>query len=820
MKPTTRRSDLSYLIAVAAVGVALAAHWVVHPLVGDRQPFAFFYLAVIVSAWFGVGPGLFALALGFVDGEYFFVTPRVGFVPVESGDVVAAVAYLLVGSAIVVLTHLARDAERRAQGREESLRARDAEREAVMMSMNEGLYTVDTEGRVTFINAAAERLFGWGSGELLGRKMHDATHYQRPDGTPFPASECAGLRVLRNGTPLVDHEDVFIRRDGTFFPVVYGSSRIVSDGSVNGLAVVFRDVTLKRQEEAEREDLLGIAERARAEAEDRLRDVQSLVAVNRDLTPTLELSALLPRLCGIVREIVGADGATFVLREGDRVHYVCEDAVAPLWAGQRFPIERCISGWSILNHQTATVDDVYADGRIPAEAYRTTFVKSLVMVPMRRDQEFVGAMGAYWSVPRKASEREIALLEAVVGAASAAVANAQLFNDTRAARAAAEDAARSLEASNRAKDEFLAMLAHELRNPLAAVRNAVAAASLDDARRPRALEIAQRQADQLGRMIDDLLDVARITQGRIALRKELVRLADVVERAIESMRPFIQARGLALVVTHPCGPVRVEADPARLEQVFVNLLSNAAKYTDAGGRIDVVAERAGDGEVAVRIRDTGMGIAPEMMPRMWELFAQADREIDRRQGGLGIGLTVARRLVELHGARIDARSDGVGKGAEFVVTLDAQRIMGEEAAPAAADEPARRAGAHVLVVEDNRDTAESLTMLLDLYGHRVRTVYDGVAALDAAGAEAPDVMLVDIGLPGMDGYEVARRIRRDAHLSDVRLIALTGYGRDEDRRQALAAGFDHHLVKPVNPETLNGLVMSVVAEAPEGATGR
>ena len=186
----------------------------------------------------------------------------------------------------------------------------------------------------------------------------------------------------------------------------------------------------------------------------------------------------------------------------------------------------------------------------------------------------------------------------------------------------------------------------------------------------------------------------------------------------------------------------------------------------------------------------------------------------------GVGLTVARRLVELHGARIEARSEGVGKGAEFVVTLDAQPIMGEDAAPAAAHEPARPGGAHVLLVEDNRDTAESLTMLLDLYGHRVRTVYDGVAALDAAGAEAPDVMLVDIGLPGMDGYEVARRIRRDAHLRDVRLIALTGYGRDEDRRQALAAGFDHHLVKPVNPETLNGLVMSVVAEAPEGATGR
>jgi len=420
MKPTTRRSDLSYLVAAGAVGVALAAHWTVHPLVGDQQPFAFFYLAVIVGARSGVGPGLFALALGFLCGEYFFVTPRVGFVPVESGDVVAALAYLLVGSAIVLLTHLAREAERRAEGREESLRARDAEREAVMMSMGEGLYTVDTEGRVTFINAAAERAFGWESGELLGRRMHDATHYRRPDGTPFPASECAGLRVLRDGVTLSDHEDAFIRKDGTFFPVVYSSSRIVSDGKVTGLAVVFRDVTRERAEEAEREDLLGIAERARAEAEDRLHDVQSLIAVNRDLTRTLELSALLPQLCGIVRQIVGADGATFVLREGDHVRYVCEDARGPLWSGQSFPIGDCISGWSIVHNQTAIVEDVYADDRIPVQVYQPTFVRSLVMVPMRREQEFVGAMGAYWAVPRQATAREVALLEAVVGAASAA----------------------------------------------------------------------------------------------------------------------------------------------------------------------------------------------------------------------------------------------------------------------------------------------------------------------------------------------------------------------------------------------------------------
>ena len=759
MGPSTTLSGLSYLIALASVGLALAAHVAVHTLAG----------------------------------------------------------YLIIGAAIIYLTRLTRRAERRAQRRERSLRARDAEREAVMMSMGEGFYTVDTEGRVTFINAAAERLLGWEGGELLGRKMHDATHYLRPDGTPFPSSECAGLRVLRDGVQLVNHEDTFLRRDGTFVPVVLSSSRIVHDGKVTGLAVVFRDVTSQRREAKEREKLLGIAERARAEAEDRLRDVQSLVAINRDLAPTLELSALLPKLCGVVREVVGADGATFVLREGDEVHYVCESAAAPLWAGQRFPIESCISGWSILRQQTAVVEDVYADERIPVAAYRTTFVRSLVMVPMRREQEFVGAMGAYWGVARRATPREVALLEAVVGAASAAVANAQLFNDTQTARAAAEEAARSLEVSSRAKDEFLAMLAHELRNPLAAVRTAVEAAGLDAAQAPRALGIARRQAEQLGRLIDDLLDVARITQGRIALRKERVRLASVIERAVDGMRAFIEERGLRVDVRLPPASLDVEGDPTRLEQVLVNLLSNAAKYTGAGGRIDVVGEPLDGALVAVRIRDTGVGIAPEMLPRVWELFAQADREIDRKQGGLGVGLTVARRLVEQHGGRIEARSDGIGKGAEFVVTLQALPAAADAVPAEPAPAPARPAGAHVLLVEDNRDAAESLTMLLDLYGHRVRTVYDGFAALDAARAEAPDVMLVDIGLPGMDGYEVARRIRGDAAFQAVRLIALTGYGRDEDRQAALAAGFDHHLVKPVNPDRLHGLVTAVVTESPAAA---
>ena len=382
-----------------------------------------------------------------------------------------------------------------------------------------------------------------------------------------------------------------------------------------------------------------------------------------------------------------------------------------------------------------------------------------------------------------------------------------LLRVTERARSEAEDASRQ-------KDEFLAMLGHELRNPLAAVRNAVEAARRGSARREQALDIACRQADQLGRLIDDLLDVARITQGRIVLRRERVRAIDVVERAVESMVRVAEERGHALVVARPTPDVWVDVVPTRLEQVLVNLLTNAVKYTEPGGRIEVGAERVGK-EAVLHVRDSGVGIAPEMIARIFEPFAQSERTLDRAQGGLGIGLTVVRRLVQLHGGRVEVRSDGLGKGAEFVVVLPALPASSadEVEAQAAAEAPAVRA--RVLVVEDNADAAEGLRMLLELAGHEVLVAHDGAAALEKARNEEPDLMLVDIGLPGIDGYEVARRIRREPSLRHLVLIALTGYGREADRTHALTAGFDHHIVKPVDPDGLMLLIARLAARDPD-----
>ena len=382
--------------------------------------------------------------------------------------------------------------------------------------------------------------------------------------------------------------------------------------------------------------------------------------------------------------------------------------------------------------------------------------------------------------------------------------------ETAERKRAEEELKRRLEQlaeADRRKDEFLAMLGHELRNPLSAIRNALVSARLDASRRDRALEIACRQADQLGRLVDDLLDMARITRGTIKLRTRRVRFPDIVARAVETARQLIEERAHSVTLSLPDDDdLPVEADPPRLEQVIVNLVSNAARYTPPGGCIEIVARRDA-GEAVLRVRDDGVGIAPEMLSRVFDLFAQADRALDRAQGGLGIGLTVVRRLVELHGGRVEAGSAGAGKGAEFVVRLPVLPLTRLDAVAGVGPEAIPERRARVLVVEDNVDAAESLVMLLELFGHDVWVVHDGGTAITMAQRHVPDLMLIDIGLPGMDGYELARRIRCQPELDGVRLAALTGYGREEDRQRALAAGFEQHLAKPIEISALRRLLV-------------
>ena len=357
------------------------------------------------------------------------------------------------------------------------------------------------------------------------------------------------------------------------------------------------------------------------------------------------------------------------------------------------------------------------------------------------------------------------------------------------------------------KDEFLAMLSHELRNPLSAIFNALHILRLQDTENPiqqKAKIVMERQVGQLAHLIDDLLEVSRVITGRIQLHQERLEMRGIVERAIESARPLIDRCKHELSVSLPAEPIWLQGDPTRLEQVVVNLLNNAAKYTDEGGHIRLTVQQEG-GEVVLRVRDTGVGIAPELLPRIFDLFTQADRTLDRSQGGLGIGLSLVQKLVELHGGTVEAHSAGLGQGSEFIVRLPALSPARESIAPIeTAKQPAQTS--RVLVVDDNMDVADMLVMMLQMFGHEVQAAYSGQTALETAVEYQPDFVLLDIGLPDMNGYEVARRLRQQPQTKDVRLIAMTGYGQDSDRQLSQEAGFDLHLVKPVDPKKLQDLL--------------
>jgi CheY-like chemotaxis protein/nitrogen-specific signal transduction histidine kinase len=390
--------------------------------------------------------------------------------------------------------------------------------------------------------------------------------------------------------------------------------------------------------------------------------------------------------------------------------------------------------------------------------------------------------------------------------------------DVSAARARSEELAEL----DRRKDEFLAMLSHELRSPLAPILNAALLLRLHSNRnRLHGIEnpilqqsavIIERQVGQLARIVDELLEVSRITTGRIQLQRERVAAGVVVENALATVRALIDQRKQELTLTLPTHAIWLFADAARLEQVVVNLLTNAAKYTDEGGRIWLTLQQEGE-EAVLSVRDTGVGIAPEILPRIFDLFTQAARSLDRSQGGLGIGLALVQRLVEMHGGTVAATS-ALGQGSEFVVRLPVVPAPEPQPSLVSAEGDAPTAlSLRVLVVDDNVDTVTTLAMLVQESGHDVRTAYDGAAVLEAALDYRPNVVLLDIGLPGLNGFEVAKQLRQQPVLQNTVLVAMTGYGQESDRQRSREAGFDHHLVKPGD----FAKVLQILATAAENA---
>jgi PAS domain S-box-containing protein len=383
------------------------------------------------------------------------------------------------------------------------------------------------------------------------------------------------------------------------------------------------------------------------------------------------------------------------------------------------------------------------------------------------------------------------------------------ITERQSAEQAMREQAERLAESDRAKDEFLATLSHELRNPLAPLRNSVALlrrAARDDDPHAKIHAIMERQVNHLVRLVDDLLEVSRISRGAFSLRKEPVALAAVVRNAVETSAPLVQAGGHLLVESLPDEPLWLEGDPVRLAQILANLLNNAAKYTPDGGRIEIDARRD-DGEAVVRVRDNGNGIAPDLLPRIFQMFSRGDGDTVRSAGGLGIGLALSLRLAQMHGGSLEASSAGPGTGSEFTVRLPLAAADAALAAPPDAV-PARLDGLRVLVVDDNSDAGDSIAVVLRELGADVRVLRDGATALDVFGEFLPAFVLLDIGMPGMNGYDAARSIRlRYPDVPSI-LVALTGWGQEDDRRRAREAGFDHHLVKPAELGTLHALLAS------------
>ena len=393
---------------------------------------------------------------------------------------------------------------------------------------------------------------------------------------------------------------------------------------------------------------------------------------------------------------------------------------------------------------------------------------------------------------------------------------ATVSQDVTERRRMAEDlrmVAAELSETNRRQTEFLAMLAHELRNPLAPISNAVRALRVGhgDAKVARAaLGMFERQVAQLARLVDDLLDLSRITRGKIALRRQPIELAPIVEQAVEAARARYGSLDHELSVTLPTRPVYLNADPTRLAQVLGNLLNNACKFTDPGGHIALTVSHEGT-QAVVRVRDNGIGIAPDTLPHLFRMFAQADTSLERARDGLGIGLTLVKALVEMHDGTVDARSDGLGRGSEFEVRLPAlAEASATLARPAAESGPATATvGRNILIVDDNVDGADTMAMLLDEVGHETHTAHDGIDAIAMADRLRPDVVLLDIGLPKLNGYEVCERLRKRPWGDKLLIVAMTGWGQEEDRQRSLEAGFDTHLVKPVDHDLLMKLLATL-----------
>ncbi|HEV8612462.1 MAG TPA: PAS domain S-box protein [Gemmatimonadales bacterium] len=626
-------------------------------------------------------------------------------------------------------------------------RSEDHFRQLVSEVEDYAILLLDPEGRIASWNAGAEKMTGYPTQEAMGQP---SSRFYTPEATAegIPAQH---LALAAQAGHLTDN-GWCVRKDGTRFWTSVTITAVTGEaGAPRCFLIIASDLTRRRELENR---LQEAAEAARRDADARLHESEERFARFAQHLPGL---AWIKDLEGRYVYINEA-GAEAFDRPRHEVYGLTDLDLFPSEIAEEF---RANDRRAILEQRgiEAVEQMSFPDG----EMHYSIVSKFPIFDPL-------GAIRLVGGIAIDISDR-----------------------------VRAEEALRQ---ADRRKDEFLATLSHELRNPLAPLRNSlhILRTRGGDRKAERIYEMMEQQLNRMVRLVDDLLEVSRITGGKIELRKEPVPLSTVVESAVETSRPLIEAASHQLSVQLPADPLIVDADPMRLAQVVSNLLNNAAKYTQEGGHITLVGWREGT-DAVLTVRDDGLGIPHEMLPRVFEMFAQVDRTLKRAQGGLGIGLALARSLVELHGGRIEAHSAGLHQGSEFVVRIPLSRRTRSVAAPKA---PAGKVPAMqlVLVVDDSRDGADSLAMVLQTMGAQPLVAYDGPSALATIRDEHPAVVLLDLGMPGMDGYEVAAEIRADPNCAGVRLIALTGFGSEEERRRSREAGFDDHCVKPVDPARL------------------
>jgi PAS domain S-box-containing protein len=700
---------------------------------------------------------------------------------------------------VIGLIGISRDITERKQV-EERVRKSEERFRSIFEKAAFGIALADMTGHVVEANAALAALLGYDQDELRGKLFSDFTH---PDDA---ALQWPLIQKVASGEEShFQIEKRYIRKDGRqIWVLLTGSMFDRSPGERIGLATV-ADITARKQaEEALRQLNQELEQRVRARTADLSVASERLRAERQRF---LDLLEKMPVIVVLLRPDYRVEWVNRAYREalGDNVGKLCFAAQF----GRDKPCDECQAfvplrtgkpqhwEWTLPNGRT------FDSHNIPfSESDGSQLILEVDIDITERRQAEMALKELNEALERRVTERTVALTHSQ--------RQLQLAMDT------VRDANQKLTEADRRKDEFIALLSHELRNPLAPIRYALPilhSQSLDDFG-SRAIGVVKRQTDQLTRLLDDLLDVGRITSGKLALRREQVTLRSVVTAAIETATPALSAAHHVLNMNITSERIWLNADPARLGQVLTNLLDNSAKFTPGGGEITLEAVRETD-QAVIRVRDQGAGISPDALPRVFEMFRQGGTP-GRSNGGLGIGLAIAKRLVDMHGGTIEAFSAGTGRGAEFVVRLPVVP-EGKSAEPTHTASGGGAVGRtlKVLVVDDNQDLVEMLSLVVESGGHEVRKAFDGPEALSIARSYRPDVVLLDLGLPTVHGIEVAQELRRDPNTANARLIALTGWGQAEDREKTRAAGFDFHLTKPTEPEEVQQLLEAIAAGAPQ-----